>query len=79
MSRYRIERWEKDAIKRLTPATFSRSAFDRFVKVQNSGKLNMYDSRVQSKANLSRVEHLYILTNYTELHEYYNNTKEEEE
>ena len=79
MSRYRIERWEKDAIKRLTPATFSRSAFDRYVKVQNSGKLNMYDSRVQNRASLSRVEHLYILLNYSRLHEYFSKTEEEEE
>ena len=71
MSSDRIERWERDALGRLTVRTFNRDAFDRFVKVQNSGKLNMYDSRVQSRAGLSRVEHLFILNNYTELHDYY--------
>ena len=75
----RLQRWEKDAIQKLTPETFSRSAFDRYVKVQNSGKLNMYDSRVQNRASLSRVEHLYILLNYSRLHEYFSKTEEEEE
>ena len=75
----RLQRWEKDAIQKLTPETFSRNAFDRYVKVQNSGKLNMYDSRVQNRASLSRVEHVYILLNYSRLHEYFSKTEEEEE
>lgn len=61
----------------------SKEAFERYVKVQKSGELNMLDKRVQWAAHIKEREHLYIIEHYSELSEEYginmDNIKNEED
>ena len=45
----------------------TREQFDRYRAVQRSGRLNMLDSRVESRARISRDVHVSIIHHYTEL------------
>jgi len=64
----RLQRHEKILLDLMTVDKFSKSKFDRFVKVQKKGGFNMIDSRVQLKANIDIVDHHFILSNYDELY-----------
>ena len=63
----RMERWERDLLASTTVEDFSKDKFDRFVKVQKKGGLNMVDSRVQTRAQIDKVDHFFILSNYEAL------------
>ena len=49
----------------------NKEAFNRYVKVQKSGEMNMLDPNVQNAAKISKDEHLYIIKHYSELSEEY--------
>jgi hypothetical protein len=51
----------------------SKDEFERFVKVQKSGVINMVSSQVQDLADISEEAHLSIMSNYKELEKKYSN------
>jgi len=49
----------------------TKEEFDRFVRVQESGRVNMMDPVVQDLADISKEVHMAIMGNYDELEEEY--------
>jgi len=49
----------------------SKDEFDRYVKVQKSGAVNMWSPEVQSLASISKETHSAIITYYEELRDKY--------
>tara|TARA_R100000315_G_C5208508_1_gene123510 strand:+ start:355 stop:525 length:171 start_codon:yes stop_codon:yes gene_type:complete len=49
----------------------SKAEFDRYVKVQESGMVNMISPDVQDLADISKDVHMAILKNYVELRDKY--------
>lgn len=49
----------------------SEKEFKDFVKLQDSGKYNMMDSKVRILCCISRAQHIYIMEHYDELYEKY--------
>lgn len=45
----------------------TKEDFRRYLVVQKSGQVNMWDSRVCQLGNLTREQHLYIIKNYSSL------------
>jgi len=49
----------------------SKAEFDRYVRVQESGMVNMISPDVQDLADISKDVHMAILKNYVELRDKY--------
>tara|TARA_R100001530_G_scaffold111476_3_gene78603 strand:+ start:1914 stop:2081 length:168 start_codon:yes stop_codon:yes gene_type:complete len=49
----------------------SKAEFDRYVKVQESGMVNMISPDVQDLADISKDVHMAIMQNYVELSDKY--------
>ena len=49
----------------------SKAEFDRYVRVQESGVVNMMSPSVQDLADISKDVHLAIMKNYAELKDKY--------
>ena len=45
----------------------TKGEFQRYLRVQHSGKFNMYDQRARMATGLSSEKYLYIIKNYKEL------------
>ena len=50
-------------------------AFEKYLELQKSGKTNMVSSRVQDMLGISKDEHIFIMTHYSELLDEYNSLK----
>ena len=51
----------------------TKDEFERFVRVQRSGVVNMVSSQVQDLANISKDTHMLILKHYSELEAQFTN------
>ena len=49
--------------------------FEKYLKLQKSGDLNMVSPEVQTRLGITKDEHLFILTNYDKLREEYEENK----
>ncbi len=49
--------------------------FEKYLELQKSGKTNMVSSRVQDMLGISKDEHAFIMTHYSELLDEYNSLK----
>ena len=49
--------------------------FELYLNLQKSGEINMVSSRVQDMLGISKDEHLFIMNNYSELLNAYNELK----
>ena len=47
--------------------TITKEQFEKYLKVQNSGRFNMFDPRARQAAGLDKEQFMAIISNYNEL------------